>query len=539
MKKLFLLSLLAIMSASVAMAERVTQQSVSRYATEFMRNHTKADLTVSSVELFGEVYIVNLSPGGWVILSSDDTASPVIGYNTRGYIDRFNMPSNMKGMLDIYSGEIRAIRSQIAERNTAWDNSASLSRAEGSPVQPLIAVHWNQQEPYWKYCPKKGGDALVGCVAVATAQAMSVQRFPDRPQGSKTYACANYGTLSIDFDAENPYNWDEILSGARNFDEAARLMFHAGMAVEMMYGTDGSGVYTNRLYIIRDALVKHFKYKADEVQYLYREQYSGDWEQLMLGELQAGRAIVYNGVDTRQGGGHSFNVDGFDGKGLFHVNRGWGGASEGYFNLNVLNGGSYNFSDQQCAIIGIGSPNKNLRSIRLTDLEIESGVEVGATVSAVLVNGDIATSDYTVEIHGARSNNGSYREIPFVYDNGMIKLNRAILSNEKSFLVEVTATHTPSGESMTQGFTVSIAPHRNLDSASSLTYNRAEKTFTIHSKHNTRCTVTNANGVKVVDNQTMQPLPQIRINRSILSKGANTVTLNCGSETKTFVITIP
>ncbi len=539
MKKLFLLSLLVLMSASAAMAGRVSPQAAADYAAKFMHTRTNSTPTLSSTELFGDVYIVNLSPQGWVIISADDAAAPVIGYNTRGYVDRFNMPDNMKGMLEVFSDEIRAIGSQIGQRHTAWSNAASMSRAEGSPVAPLISVHWNQQEPYWKYCPKTGGDALVGCVAVATSQAMSVQRYPDRPQGSKTYTCANYGRLSIDFDAEKPYDWDAILSGANNYDEAARLMFHAGMAVEMMYGTTGSGVYTSRLYIIKDALVNHFKYKDEEVQYMNRDQYRGDWEQLMLGELQAGRAIVYNGVDTRQSGGHSFNVDGFDGKGLFHVNWGWGGASEGYFNLNVLNGGSYTFSDQQCAVFGIGSPNKTLRSISLTDREIESGIEAGSTASAVLVNGEIPSADFTVGIHGSKTSSGSYREIPFTYDNGMIKTTRELKAGENSFLVEVDVVHNPSGESMTQGFTISVAPHRNLDEATSVSYDRAKQTFTVHSKHNTRCTVTSASGTKVVDNQQMQPLPQIQISRSLLTKGRNTVSLTCGSETKTFVITIP
>ncbi|MDE7125549.1 MAG: C10 family peptidase, partial [Muribaculaceae bacterium] len=380
---------------------------------------------------------------------------------------------------------------------------------------------------------------LVGCVAVATAQAMSVQRYPDRPVGSKTYTCANYGRLSIDFDAEAPYNWDAILSGANNYDEAARIMYHAGMAVEMMYGTEGSGVYTSRLYIIKDALVNHFKYKDEDINYTQRSQYRGDWEQLMLGELQAGRAIVYNGVDSRQSAGHSFNVDGFDGKGLFHVNWGWGGASEGYFNLSVLNGGSYTFSDGQSAVYGISSPNKNLRTIALTDSEIESGLPSGSSISAVLVNGELAGSDFTIAIHGTKNNSGSYREIPFTYDNGMIRTTRELQANEGSFLVEVDATHIPSGETMTQGFTITVVGHLPLAEASSVAYSRAKSEFTIHSKHNTTCTITNASGVKVIDNQTMSPLPQISVSRNMLSKGGNTVTLTCGNETKTFVITIP
>lgn len=539
MKKLLLTSVLALGCLFGANAEKVSTAEASDYAVRFLNSRTQKTYTVNTIEQYGDVYIVNLNPGGWVIVSTDDAALPVIGYNASGALNRFNMPSNMQGMLKIYSEGVRTLARDVVKRNAAWNTTGTMSRAEGSPVTPLIKVNWNQTEPFWKYCPKSGGDALVGCVAVATSQAMSVQQYPDRPTGYKSYTCANYGRLTIDFDAEPPYNWDNILSGANRYDEAARLLFHAGMGVEMMYGTNGSGVYTNRLYIIRDALVNNFKYKADEVQYSTRAQYRGDWEQMLLSELQAGRAIVYNGVDEANSAGHSFNLDGFDGKGLFHVNWGWGGTGNGYFSLAGLSYGGQTYSDQQSAVYGIGSPNKNLRKLEFTDYIVERGTPVGHGIASVLINGEFVTSEYEVTVNGSRDGNGGYNDIPFSYDNGMVKLNRNILDNEQNFHVEVTAKHKASGESMTQGYTINVVAKRPLDQASSVSYDRAKKVLTVHSKHNTVCTITNANGAAVVSNQTMQPMPQVSVDRSLLSSGRNTVTLKNGNDTKTFVIVLP
>ena len=60
--------------------------------------------------------------------------------------------------------------------------------------------------------------------------------------------------------------------------------------------------------------------------------------------------------------GHSFIVDGYDGKGLYHVNWGWGGLSDGFFLLSLLNpenqgaggtSGSEGYSIKVSAVVGI------------------------------------------------------------------------------------------------------------------------------------------------------------------------------------------
>lgn len=98
----------------------------------------------------------------------------------------------------------------------------------------------------------------MGCVAVAMSQAMSVQHWPVQPKGNISYTSPNYGGLSIDFSKELSYDWNRIMAGSNNFDETARLLYHAGMSVRMNYGEDGSGIPSNEVYRISEALINNF-----------------------------------------------------------------------------------------------------------------------------------------------------------------------------------------------------------------------------------------------------------------------------------------
>ena len=86
---------------------------------------------------------------------------------------------------------------------------------------------------------------------------------------------------------------------------------------------------------------------------------------LIYNELVANRPVALGGQST--GGGHSFICDGYkyDNADYFHINWGWAGSSDGYFQLSVLQpweqgiGGSSTldgFSFGQDAVIGIQPP---------------------------------------------------------------------------------------------------------------------------------------------------------------------------------------
>lgn len=57
--------------------------------------------------------------------------------------------------------------------------------------------------------------------------------------------------------------------------------------------------------------------------------------QIIDTELAAGRPVLYGGQASD--GGHQFICDGKDGEGLYHINWGWSGSQNGYFDLSLLN----------------------------------------------------------------------------------------------------------------------------------------------------------------------------------------------------------
>ncbi|MBQ5466835.1 MAG: C10 family peptidase, partial [Muribaculaceae bacterium] len=60
------------------------------------------------------------------------------------------------------------------------------------------------------------------------------------------------------------------------------------------------------------------------------------WEGMVYDELAAGRPMIYNGT-AGSGGGHSFICEGYEYGNYYHINWGWSGMGNGYFQLAVLN----------------------------------------------------------------------------------------------------------------------------------------------------------------------------------------------------------
>jgi hypothetical protein len=117
--------------------------------------------------------------------------------------------------------------------------------------------------------------------------------------------------MYINYDKEPAYNWNNILSGANDRDDVARLLWHCGVAVKMNYGTDGSGTQTS---YIPAALQRNFSY-PNSVKFYSRKDFSNsDWNDLILNELKAGRAVAYSGYDPKKSYGHCFNLDGYNGQ---------------------------------------------------------------------------------------------------------------------------------------------------------------------------------------------------------------------------------
>ncbi|MCR6504946.1 C10 family peptidase [Bacteroides muris (ex Fokt et al. 2023)] len=533
MKK-YLLSVFILLFTVSLHSREVTAMQASEMAVRYIGNRTSLQVSVLDVIGVGNgksgCYIVNLAPQGWVVVSGDDVVSPIIAYSCTGHLDCKRIPENMMFMLDSYVAEVNRIATKVTEMHPQWRSYSWLqTRSSGGEIEPLIKVNWNQSAPYNIYCPGRGGEhAVVGCVAVAMGQAMSVHRYPSRPQGSVSYTASNYGGLSIDFDAERAYNWDEIVAGSNNYDEVARLLFHTGMSVRMDYGVDGSGIPSTDVNRISNALKNHFSY-PEGVRYIWRDRYTDDWEQLLINELNAGRALVYNAIDSKNSSGHSFNIDGYDGEGHFHVNWGWGGYGNGNFSIDNLRDAAMqmDYDVSHVVIAGIGAANQVLKSISLSNNHIEEGLPAGAVVGQVFVNNDLPEVPYTVRVSGV---NG--KSVPFVIEDDMLKTTEPLKADSpKQWDIEITVSDEVSGTVLTQGFKIMVDAWKSLEETTSVNFDRTTRIFTFVTKHNVSYTLTDEQGRKLQSGK-LEPLPQLQIEAASLPAGKNVLILRCVDEIK-------
>lgn len=298
-----------------------------------------------------------------VFVSADNVAAPVLGYTEAEVADLNQIPPAMAYMLDTYAREIEWARAQGLQSD--YTRSGVNDR---EAVPPLVTTRWNQDSPYNDLCPyKKGIRTYTGCVATAMTQAMGYYRYPVIGHGTAEYSWENQ-TLSVDL-SESPIRWNDILPtytesepGTESQRSAiAALMRDCGYALHMKYGLaedNGSDAY---VYNIPHVLVNNYDYDKGvrcEHHIFYSQT---EWERMMYDELSASRPIVYAG--RGEGGGHAFICDGYQGNGLFHINWGWNGKSDGYFALSALDpytlgagGGSGGFNKDQQAVIGIQLP---------------------------------------------------------------------------------------------------------------------------------------------------------------------------------------
>lgn len=250
----------------------------------------------------------------------------------------------MAAFLNNYRATIEAMKQgnasaikNIAEAKALRVNNTRATTA----VSPLLGdIKWNQSEPYNNMCPKYDGTNLsaTGCVATAMAQVMMYWKYPNELKADINEYETSTHKLTIAGETKGQkYDWDNMLPTYTNnnytqtqADAVAKLMLHCGKAVEMDYGEEsGANVTPGRL-------AKYFGYDSDLMLDLMRSCFTlAEWTAIIDKELQAKRPILYSGRTTN----HQFVCDGSDGNGLYHINWGWGGYQDGYFDITILNPG--------------------------------------------------------------------------------------------------------------------------------------------------------------------------------------------------------
>ena len=444
MKKIFL-GLLAVMVSATVLAEHVTPEDAALVANHFMnaeatsvagvKKAAKPMVRKATAETAQYYVYENANGEGWVIIAADDAVTPILAYSTTGKFRTDNQPANVRKWFGHYDKFIQKVEADGLEASEETQAQWKALR-KGLPddpsgtvvVGPLVKTTWDQGAPYNNLCPGSGSSkAYTGCVATAMAQVMNYWEWPKQGRGSHTYQpldpnsdtgakSQRYGQQTANF-GETTYDWDNMLnsySGSATSAQktaVATLMYHCGVATEMMYGNDadgGSGTYTvnygdwTDYSCAQSSLAEFFRYNKNTLTgymrdgYTYRgttyyEKWSdANWTAMVKAELDKQHPIMYGGAGD--GGGHSFICDGYDSKDYFHFNWGWSGDNDGWYKLSNLvpgsggaGGGSYDFSEDQDVIIGIEPDNTEQPKVVITwsvnGVETTTEVEQGSTLT--------------------------------------------------------------------------------------------------------------------------------------------------------------
>ena len=308
----------------------------------------KAEMNLSQQSYY---VFPNANSKGFTIVSGDDRLPEIVGYSSQGSYDENNLPegfvSFMKAYQNLYNkvnlGDAEALKN-LAEIK-AWRNKKNASAASTSAVAPLLGnIEWDQTSPYNNMCPKYDSVhvAATGCVATAMAQVMAYYKYPKQLKADIPGYVNRWNGIPMEIPTitqeEGIYDWDNMLpkynkeanATQQQKDAVAKLMYHCGAAVRMSYGPEsGAAVSSSKL-------AKYFGYDADLMMDLSRSSFTLDkWMQIIDAELAAGRPVLYGGQSSENG--HQFICDGKDENGLYHINWGWSGNQNAYFDLSILN----------------------------------------------------------------------------------------------------------------------------------------------------------------------------------------------------------
>lgn len=389
MKKdlLLLLSLMLLLSVSAIAGPRSYQQAkaIAQRQAAMLGIEMDAEVAASAkaaprmsvssaVSPSATCYYVfaNGEDKGFTIVSGDDRMPEVVGYSAQGTYDPDHLPANYVGFMKAYQETVEALLKGDAQVSGGLAEARQwrAERAGTAAVAPLLGgIKWNQGAPYNNMCPLYDGTnrSVTGCVATAMAQVMMYYQYPKELKATiKAYTAKSYGIQIPEISSGATYDWDNMLPdysksdyNSAQADAVAKLMYHCGAAVKMNYGPSSGANVTPII------LATYFGYDADLMQDLTRTVFTlQQWMTLIDNELKAKRPILYSGQASD--GGHEFVCDGSDGNGLYHINWGWGGYQDGYFDLTILqptkggagSGSAVDGYNRDCSmIIGIAPDN--------------------------------------------------------------------------------------------------------------------------------------------------------------------------------------
>ena len=400
-------ALVAVAAVSAAFAVEVTPEQAQQAARNWVR---RSPLQMTAQFASGDVrqartskaddgkalyHVVEVDGGGYVVTSGDTELPPVIAFSSSGTLDLSDQRNPLVVLLE---RDLANRKSQLAKprttllstpqpggdgtsaTGTSFEDEWAELLEEPEPkttggmtlmgglgsisdvrVAPMVQsrwtqARWNGYDTFNYYTPY---NYVCGCVATAYAQIM---RYWQRPSGSVsagTYTCWVDGKKTSKTMKGGTYSWSSMPLTSSDCDTEAKrqaigkLVYDVGVAAQMGWTSDGSGTLG---CVAAQALRNRFGYASA---HSYCNGASGklsgniasnaDFRNAILASLDASMPVAIGIVGSA--GGHEVVVDGYGYNGgsliYCHINCGWSGSEDAWYNLIGEGVTSYGYSQVQ------------------------------------------------------------------------------------------------------------------------------------------------------------------------------------------------
>jgi hypothetical protein len=353
----------------------MTQKSNSYYSITSVQQILSDDGVMLS-------YLFSLSPQGYIAVSADLSFYPIVAYSFVGCDSQFDNGNPLillikKDYSDRLQNKSKLSENFVEKNHSIWlslcSNDHPTSKdttfqqwpeAGSTTTGGWVITKWNQSSPYNSMCPmdlNAGSRSYTGCPATAMAQIINYHRslngtrFSDADDyyhnyGSNqfsidddyvAYGFPSFPQLNLYLDTlESKYGSNASLT---NNDKAA-LSFACGVATKSVYGASGSGTFSvNQAY---DGLVR-MGYTTCQ---LLDTSVSDPLPQV-IANIKDSMPALLAVVDQAWSTGHNLVIDGYNTDDFFHLNFGWGGSNDGWY--NIPSGMPYNLTVFEGIIVNI------------------------------------------------------------------------------------------------------------------------------------------------------------------------------------------
>ncbi len=307
-----LVILLSILFSGITLQAQNTENETARkYAADFFNTMQQkstglksavapAELTQtyqSSEKVKTPLYVFCQEEKGFAMVAQSGSNYAVVGYSDESIFQSENIPPQLRALMNYYEDSLK------------FSNPVSATISVGTPVVPALlnehGIKLNQ------FNHSEVGGSYTGCMATAITQIMlfhaAEQNKPIKGYGSHCYTYGSFGEICADF--ENiTYNSAELLS------------YHVAVAMDMQFTTEGSSPPS----------VDKINNIEEYFRFFVKGTISEDF--YIKNELQHRRPVYSSLIGWPEN--HAVVIDGYDDRGYYHLNFGWGGHFNGYFLMN-------------------------------------------------------------------------------------------------------------------------------------------------------------------------------------------------------------